>query len=73
MLDTKTLKKIHDIIKDNDHKTVEFMRSEAVKELSRLKIAEASSRLNAYERKELAITIEIITKAEAKLNGDEMF
>ncbi len=70
ILDTKTLKNIHDIIKNNDHETVEFIRSEAVKELRRLKISEVNSRLNAYERRDIAINIEIITRAEVKLNGN---
>ncbi len=70
MLDTKTLKNIHSAINDNDQETVEFMRGEAIKELSRLKITEINSGLNAYEKRDVDVNIEIITEAEAKLNGD---
>ncbi len=70
MLDTNTLKNIHSAINDNDHETVEFMRGEAIKELSRLKIAEINIGLNAYEKRDVDVNVEIITEAEAKLNGD---
>ncbi len=73
MLDTKTLKDIHNAIKDNDCETVELMRGVAMKELSRLKIAEIGSGLSAGERKDVDVNVEIITEAEAKLNGDESF
>lgn len=71
MLDTKTLSNIHDAINNNDRTTVEFMLGEAFKELSRLKTAEINSHLNAYQKKDVAINIEIITEAEAKLYGAE--
>lgn len=70
MLDIQTLKNIQDTIESNDHETVEFMRSKAMKELGRLKIAEINGGLNAYEKKSIHVNIEIITKAEAKLNGE---
>ncbi len=73
MLDTTTLKIIRDIINNHDHITLEFMRDEAVKELIRLKTAEASGRLSIYEKKDIAINVEIITRAEEKLNGVEQF
>ena len=69
MLDMKTLKKIHNIINDNDNDYVEFLREEAFKELTRLKLAESSKGLNAFERKDVDVNIEIITKAEEKLYG----
>jgi hypothetical protein len=71
MLDTETLKGIHNAIHDNDRAMVELMRGEAIRELSRLKIAEINSGLNAYERRDVDVNIEIITEAEARLNGDE--
>ncbi len=70
MLDTTTLKTIHNAINDNDYKSVEYIRSDAIKELGRLKIAGFHRGLNAFERKDIDINVEIITTAEAKLNGD---
>ena len=71
MLDAKTLKSIHHTIEGHDRKTVEFIRGEAMKALSRLKMAEINSGLNAYEKKDVEVNVEIITEAEARLNGDE--
>ncbi len=69
MFDTKTLKTIHNAIDDNDYKSVEQIRSDAIKELGRLKIAEFHRGLDAFERKGIDINVEIITTAEVKLNG----
>ncbi len=73
MLDAKTLNNIHNTIKGNDRKTVKHILGEAVKELSRLKITEISSGLSAGERRDVDVNVEIITEAEAKLNGCEPF
>ncbi len=72
MLDMKTLKKIRDTINDNDNDYVESLREEAFKELTRLKHVDRSSGLNALERKEVDVNIEIITRAEAKLYGRDV-
>ena len=69
MLDMKTQKKIRDTINDNDNDYVKSLRDEAFLELSRLKRIDRSKGLNALERKELDVNIEIITRAEMKLNG----
>ena len=69
MLDMKTQKKIRDTINDNDNDYVESLRHEAFLELSRLKRIDRSKGLNALERKELDVNIEIITRAEMKLHG----
>ena len=69
MLDMKTQKKIRDTINDNDNDYVESLRDEAFLELSRLKRIDRSKGLNALERKELDVNIEIITRAEMKLHG----
>ncbi len=69
MLDMKTLKDIRDSINDNDNDYVESLREEAFKALTRLKKVESAMGLNALERKEVDVNIEIITRAEAKLHG----
>lgn len=69
MLDMKTLKDIRDGINDNDNDYVESLREEAFKALTRLKKVESAKGLNALERKEVDVNIEIITRAEAKLHG----
>lgn len=69
MLDMKTQKKIRDTINDNDNDYVESLRDEAFLELSRLKRIDRSKGLNALERKELDVNVEIITRAEMKLHG----
>jgi hypothetical protein len=69
MLDMKTLKNIHDSINDNDNDYVESLREEAFKALTKLKKVDSAKGLNALERKEVAVNIEIITRAEAKLHG----
>ena len=69
MLDMKTQKKIRDTINDNDNSYVESLRDEAFLELTRLKNIDRSKGLNALERKELDVNIEIITRAEMKLHG----
>jgi hypothetical protein len=69
MLDMKTLKNIHDSINDNDNDYVEYLREEAFKALTKLKKVDSAKGLNALERKEVAVNIEIITRAEAKLHG----
>lgn len=71
MLDMKTQKKIRDTIDDNDNDYVESLRDEAFLELSRLKQIDRSKGLNALERKELDVNIEIITRAEMKLHGQD--
>ena len=69
MLDVKTLNNIRDSINDNDNDYVESLREEAFKALTRLKKVESAKGLNALERKEVDVNIEIITRAEAKLHG----
>lgn len=69
MLDMKTLKNIRDTINDNDNDYVESLREEAFKALTRLKKVESTKGLNAFERKEVDVNIEIITRSEAKLHG----
>jgi hypothetical protein len=69
MLDMKTLKDIRDSINDNDNDYVESLREEAFKALTRLKKVESAMGLNALERKEVDVNIEVITRAEAKLHG----
>ena len=71
MLDMKTQKKIRDTINDNDNSYVESLRDEAFLELTRLKNIDRNKGLNALERKELDVNIEIITRAEMKLHGQD--
>lgn len=71
MLDMKTLKNIRDTINDNDNDYVESLREEAFRALTRLKKVESTKGLNALERNEVDVNIEIITRSEAKLHGQD--
>lgn len=70
MLDMKTLKDIDDSISGSDFNEVKCLRDQAFQELIRLKNAESRFGLNAFERKDVAVNIEIITRTEARLLAD---
>jgi len=69
----KTLKNIHNIIENNDVETVAYIRNEALEELSRFEVIQASGEITARERVDMAINTEIIRLAEDKLNAVAVF
>ena len=69
-MDKKTQQKIHDNMRTCDDDHAKYMKQESISELNLLKLIDLSRGLDAEEKKRLQTIIEIITKADAKFDGD---
>ena len=69
-MDKKIQLKIHDNMRTCDDDHAKYMKQEAMAELNLLKLIDLSRGLDAEETRRLHTIINIITKAEAKFDGD---
>ena len=67
-MDNKTQQKIHDIMQTCDDYHEKYLKQEAIAALNHLKLIELSTGLDVEEKGRLRINVEIITKADAKLD-----
>ena len=66
----KTQQKIHDNMRTCNDDHAKYLKQEAIAELNLLKLIDLSRGLDDEEKKRLQTIIDIITKADAKFDGD---